>query len=323
MAHVLHDNRFIFLPNRPSAWPSQHGGEDQALGSERTACLSEPQGTCKNLLAGGTPLYINYSGFGLNLPQRNSSGPPNENFSELHIPFDVKQCSKVFLDLGSNSGVQLRKLYEGLNPQSPLGTMFSFHFDGGENGVAKNASWEEVLFDRYRDVCVIAFEPDDGHHAGLRRLAETYRSKYPEIRLAVIFAPVWINTDVMTFFRKRLSKGSSFDGMVRGVDRRIGQKNVAVQQIRAFDLVQFAQSLPLAARVLVKMDIEGAEHRVLQDLVSTAVLCHFDVVMIETHDHAMVGHRTALSNPEIMGMILRRSPCTCKTQFLDLDDETE
>jgi FkbM family methyltransferase len=290
--------------------------------------LQSSSNSCSSSDDASPPRFIDYSGFGLELPPRNTSVPRNEDYAELRIPFDVKTCAKIFLDLGANSGVQLRKLYNRLNPQSPLGSMFSFHFDGDESnfpgeGIIGERLPMTPLVDRFRDVCVIAFEPDDAHHAGLRRLADSLRQEHPEIRLALIFAPVWIHNDLMTFFRKKLSKGSSFDGAVRGVDRRIGQRNVAVQHVRAFDLVQFALSLPLEARVLVKMDVEGAEHRLLQDLVSTGALCHFDVVMIETHDHAMVSDRTALSNPEIVGMILRRSPCTCKTQFLDLDDETE
>ena len=186
--------------------------------------------------------------------------------------------------------------------------MFSFHFG-------------ESLQGRQESVCTIAFEPDEAHHNSLRHLKDNFTKR--GIRIAIIFGPVWINNDIMTFFRKRLSKGSSFDGLVRGVDRRIGQRNVAVQHVRAFDLVQLALTLPLQSRVLVKMDVEGAEHRLLQDLVTTAALCHFDVVMIEMHDHSMAGDRTQLSNPEIVGRLLRRSPCTCKTQFLDLDDETE
>lgn len=237
---------------------------------------------------------------------RPSSFVANQVFPELRIPFDLSACSKVYLDLGSNEGHQIRKLFDNYLPSSPWGSLFSFHFGD--------------VASRRRDVCAVAFEPDPSHAKTQSRLQ--LRLVSLGVRFHTLTSPVWVTNEVMNFTSVALDKtdvkrvGSSLDEKVA-----IGGLGVARYQRRAFDIVQLFASLAPHARVLVKMDIEGAEHLVLQHLVSSHMLCRADFIGLEVH-RSMQKYHSPLSNPLFLSWVLARSPQTCKTLIVDFDDET-
>merc|ERR1739845_198355 len=57
-----------------------------------------------------------------------------------------------------------------------------------------------------------------------------------------------------------------------------------------------------APRIMMKMDVEGSEYRLLTDLIVTGTLCHIDVVTVESHHHkpnlmpAKIHHNISLSS---------------------------
>ena len=77
-------------------------------------------------------------------------------------PNPLDGCLHVFIDLGSNRGLQIRKLYEPHNfPLAPVLPLYEKYF-----GKAETRSLKEV--------CSVSFEPNSKHAAHLRGMAEAY-----------------------------------------------------------------------------------------------------------------------------------------------------
>merc|ERR1712088_922203 len=71
-------------------------------------------------------------------------------------------CLHVFLDLGSNRGLQIRKLYEPhLFPLAPILPLYQKYF-----GVPESRNLQEL--------CTVAFEPNPQHTDHLKNLAANY-----------------------------------------------------------------------------------------------------------------------------------------------------
>ncbi len=77
-------------------------------------------------------------------------------------------CRHIFLDVGSNRGVQIRKLFQpALFPSAPIVNHFEEMFGADED---RSAGWGDR-------VCAVAFEPNPRHAEELTRLAEHYRAE--------------------------------------------------------------------------------------------------------------------------------------------------
>ena len=77
-------------------------------------------------------------------------------------PNPLDGCLHVFIDLGSNRGLQIRKLYEPHNfPLAPVLPLYEKFF-----GRAETRSLKEL--------CSVSFEPNSKHAAHLRGMAEAY-----------------------------------------------------------------------------------------------------------------------------------------------------
>ena len=77
------------------------------------------------------------------------------------ISFDIEKCDALYLDVGSNIGVQVRKLFEPQKyPNSPSVKLFDSFFGKSR-----------------KDVCAIGFEPNPKHITTLKNLQECYERK--------------------------------------------------------------------------------------------------------------------------------------------------
>lgn len=65
--------------------------------------------------------------------------------------------------------------------------------------------------------------------------------------------------------------------------RTIDLARYVLENVAPRRLSNFSQNDPRAAAVLMKMDIEGTEHRVLPHMIITGALCKIDTIFYETH----------------------------------------
>ena len=71
-------------------------------------------------------------------------------------------CYHVYIDLGTNVGIQIRKLYEPkLYPEAKLHEIFETYFKRNQTSMTH--------------ICTVGFEPNPSHEETLKKLSEAYR----------------------------------------------------------------------------------------------------------------------------------------------------
>ena len=86
------------------------------------------------------------------------------NISESYVENPLDGCLHVFIDLGSNRGLQIRKLYEpDTFPLAPILPLYEKYFGKPEDR-------------NLQEVCSVSFEPNSKHAAHLRAMSEGYSS---------------------------------------------------------------------------------------------------------------------------------------------------
>lgn len=118
-------------------------------------------------------LLLVYSGFLCLKPNLEYTNP--DELCTHEVPKHVKetekenlldQCYHVYLDVGSNIGIQIRKLFEPSKyPDAAVHSIFDLNF-----GTFKNRFPEG----KDKKVCAIGFEPNFQHTPELTKLEKTY-----------------------------------------------------------------------------------------------------------------------------------------------------
>lgn len=187
-------------------------------------------------------------------------------------------CARVYIDAGTNNGVQLRKLFE---PEHyPLASVLP-------------------LFDRYlgrargqdASLCAFGFEPNVLHTKRLQEIESAYVSHGWKLRIFTETA-VGPRNGTLSF----LSTGSDYydlaaSSMPNDFLRKRRAPPLIRREVPMVDLAQFlleeVGNRPLAAAksaaVVMKLDIEGGEMELLPRLVHSGALCAVDVLYIEYH----------------------------------------
>jgi len=234
-----------------------------------------------------------------------------------------RDCSQgIYLDVGTNVAVQIRKLYEP--KQFP-----------GANVIP--------VFDKFfghnrKKVCAVGFEPNSAHTAYL----QTANAYFKQYSLPVhVFTGVAVSSHRgnATFFNDQNAPknvhewGASLapwnphndtsSTMVQLVDLHNFILNYVVPIVR--DVKQRTGKAP---PVMMKLDIEGAEFVVMPALMVSGALCHVDLVFAEWHDDRMrlaMPGRSNMSASEMHEAFEGLRSTTnneCKVKFMELDDET-
>jgi FkbM family methyltransferase len=217
----------------------------------------------------------------------------------------------VYLDIGTNIGVQIRKLFEPSRyPEAEVLPIFDKHF-----GHMRNKS---------RDLCAIGIEMNPSHTSRLRRLEHHYVSKCGyNVRMFVETA------------------ASTYDGLIEfvsdcdwrheewGATTMIESKKSSrmakkKQNVQALDIARFINSelIPHASKIVVKLDIEGAEHSVLPRLIMSGALCNIDEIFIEVHNSMFTEQQKQVVDMAMSLYPEFTSTAGCKVKFSLLDDET-
>jgi FkbM family methyltransferase len=237
-------------------------------------------------------------------------------YPEFELPFPLKECKYLFLDLGANQGRQLRKLYLGLAPASQWAEKFDEYF--GSN-----------VTRRQHEVCAIAAEPDRNHKPVLDALEGELTAL--GVRVKIIRNPVWVNNNVLTFnsiydpnntHDASTLSASGFTVYDHASKRFTSNVNVTQIQLRGYRLATVLSHIEIDSTVLVKLDIEGAEHRVLADILLSGTICRVSFLGAEVHRHLMREDQHLLSrNPEELQRFLRVSGRCRNTTVAYFDDE--
>lgn len=234
-------------------------------------------------------------------------------------------CKHIFLDLGSNIGMHARFLFEPHQYSKSLYSKWIFN----------DSSIIPSREDRMK-VCMIGWEPNVVHRDRLRRLSAYLKKK--GFRADWIFAGVSSTSRNISFVHAgtKMDMKNSEWGFSR-VRHNIGKKDRSTSEmIKAMDISLFMhQHLDIKYNgkpkydptIIMKMDVEVEEYRIIPKMVATGVFCRIRVLTIEWH-----GAKFGATSPSIqIGRSedaikrflwkLGRDELCSNTTILNIDDE--
>ena len=196
--------------------------------------------------------------------------------------------SSVYVDLGTNVGSQVHKLYNPDQCRSPVQPLFG------------------LLGDR-RSVCTLMVEPNPAHVGALNAVATMYT---PMVRLMHGLASTYDGTG--SFFRNpEHIDGAHHDDWTGSELQQHPNQNASY--VRRFDVSRILKELA-DKKVGMKIDVEGSEEWLLPHLMKENQLCNLAFVYIEVHN------QNALGVYERVADQLRKR--RCPVRLVQLDDES-
>ena len=181
-------------------------------------------------------------------------------------------CKHIFFDVGAKAGLHGRFLYEPqLFPNSA--TVFPEAF---------GPDWHD-----YSETCAIAFEPDPAHRTWLTKQAAAYQKS--GWRYVAIFAAVgWDNSNM--FYRQDGGRYNDWEARVNNtVDNIYGapleNDYKPFVNLAGFLSEHIATRPPhnVDRRVLMKMDIEGAEYAAIPHLLRSKAAARITMMTLVVH----------------------------------------
>lgn len=213
----------------------------------------------------------------------------NENDNIENI---LDGCYHVYLDVGSNIGVQIRKLYEPkMYPRAQVHIIFDSHFGSIED--RRHASGQMV--------CAVGFEPNPHHTQYLKEVESSYNKCGWRVKFFTETA-VSDRNGATRFYTDEDTHNMEWGGGILSpdvnniaVDNSGDTKNQEFKNVSLVRLSDFLKNVvgkrkvPVVRfethppNVVMKMDIEGSEVDVIPDLIYTGGLQYINTIMVEWH----------------------------------------
>lgn len=228
------------------------------------------------------------------------------------LGYSLKNCKGLYIDVGSNIGNQIRKLYEPEKyPGAPAIQLYSQAF--------RNIS--------PKDICSIGFEANPVHDVWLAKLENNMRCQDWKVKIfsstAVMHeeGPVKIfrDKDSPDIFHEYAASVVNYQGhtdasVVKGIDLASFMRSVLAEM----DIVPGAQKIP----IVMKLDAEGVEFQVMPRLINTGVFCSLSHVYMEWHPQMMPNFTTLSPTEAIQTVYNFLQLDSCNVTVFHQDDET-
>ena len=257
----------------------------------------------------------------LNLCLDGSASDDDNLLERNHNPLDG--CLFVYLDMGSNIGVQIRKLFEPEKfPGAKVLTIFDKYF--GPHAT-RNPS----------QVCAVGFEPNPSHETYLKQLEDKYR---------MCGWNVMINTRTGVGSKNAVTRFANIDYLdgsfwPMGVAGRLieGEEeekmHTEVEEVDSIRIAEFitdvvaTRDIPgnVQGAVVMKLDVEGKELEVIADLVMSGALSHLDNIHVDWTNDLLVDGKKVNKLAESIHFIYdlaREKNLSHITEIDDTDDES-
>jgi hypothetical protein len=229
----------------------------------------------------------------------------------FHSYLENGTCDHLYLDIGTNTGVQLRKLYQPESfPHAPVIPLF-----------------DEVFGDKShrRRVCAIGFEPNPNQNSRLDSVQTIYRrAGFPVVIFTETAVSVVKGVSSFYFNGKNDLGASLLNWRNSKVSSSVGTIN-----IDSFikNIVSTWTSKSASSKILAKMDIEGAEFNVIPHMLAKGSLCLIDKMMIEWHFRFIDAEKVnpILKSQEAFESNIQfytQNAAGCKFNLVEIDDES-
>ena len=222
----------------------------------------------------------------------------NKNKQLLNVELQnfLDGCHHVYLDVGSNIGVQIRKLFEPERyPGAPIHSIFNQNFGTINERKSSHSGHESFL-------CAIGFEPNPRHAEYLKQIQKSYDECGWKVKF-MTNSGVSDHNGIGAFYSDEAFNLNEWGGgilppiIINNVknnsndDQGLNFRNISVIRLSDFLINMvgkrkipesfFNNSPP---RVVMKMDIEGSEVDVIPDLIYSGGLQYINTLMIEWHE---------------------------------------
>jgi len=258
-------------------------------------------------------------------------------------------CVYLYLDMGTNIGVQIRKLFEPEKfPHSPVKDVFRKYFFSHNNSREIQPS----------EVCAVGWEPNPRMTNYLKRLEKSFQRCGHRV---TIFTETGVGTredslhfaaiqhDLLTGDFHPMYVASHFfteeDTKKNTMYSRVMNATFTVPVIRIADFINnvvATRSLPAdqPGAVVMKLDVEGMEVAIVSDLIMSGALAHIDNVHVDwplvtitdedklkndesevnwMFDETIYKFWKSITN---LGEVINELDIKRKTEISSLDDET-
>lgn len=244
-------------------------------------------------------------------------------------------CKSVYLDGGSNVGIQIRKIFEPeLYPDDPVLPIYDRLF-------GKNRSTDSKM-------CVVGFEPNPHHTVKLQELEAAYNKKGWRVKIFTETA-ISLQDGTAEFYFDTLASPAQHEwgasmlawqydmaaSKEAGADDTNGKTTVHTIDLAKYVLENVAPRRMSSGAsadmgrasdgVLLKVDVEGSEHELFPHLIITGALCQVGAVFYEEHywGHVSIGNEKDTAFTAFFeGFARDYDSKSCPTTFLSVDNES-
>ena len=236
----------------------------------------------------------------------------------------VSGCKFLFLDVGSNRGTHIRKLFE---PHLYKTAPYLKIFDGMFGNASVRSQPSSVT-----GLCAIGIEPNPRWDRRFTQIEKAYQTMGWKVK--------WLRKGVsnratnITFWGEADGNTSEtgFSKTLR-VDKTRVWVPVPVPTLVFAELLEKIHLTIPESKKLIKMDIEGSEYEVLEQMLEKQLLCktRIDTISIEWHLSKLMKNYKVKFDPETIQKYQRiqqrvREGDSCSegepTKVIELDDES-
>jgi len=224
----------------------------------------------------------------------------NDDYIEESDFNELDGCYHVYLDVGSNVGNQIRKLFEPhLYLNATILPLFDQYF--GDT---------QIRNQKPGVVCAVGFEPNPRHTKILQNIQSVYNKCEWKTKIFTTTAAAHCY-GMARFFTDNNTAMNEWGGSIlkskiannsAGVAKMIRLADYILKKVITRKLPAFLnlEEMEIKPNVLMKMDIEGSELEVLSDLVVTGALQYIDLAMVEYHSQSF--YKTDFRSSAISGL---------------------
>lgn len=210
-------------------------------------------------------------------------------------------CRFVYIDMGTNIGIQIRKLYEpNLYPGASVLSLF-----------------KKVFRNYTNEVCSVGFEANPLHSDYLKEFERYCLQRKWRVKIFTATA-VSVTQQNVTFFTQPGNERNNQWGasLQKTSFRHKGNVTIpSIDIISWFKKSVLSRKLPSGnqtTRIMMKTDIEGHDAVVLTNFILSGCYCAIDLIYGEHMSRKLLD---AVS-------LVQESANSCKTELLYLDDES-
>ena len=243
------------------------------------------------------------------------------------IPALGNGCYHVYLDLGTNTGIQLRKLYEpDRYPNNGIEHRFLQYFGPISSTEPAQLAVERQRNETRRNTCAFGWEPNPHHAAYLTNFTTVYQAAGYRLYISAETA-VGTRNGTVEFKSDNDVNNAEWASQVKSITANgtnstaSNSSGMVTAQLIDFGewlerhivnrRIPFAPPGSLPPAVVMKVDIEGDDPALFGHLIRSALLCHVD--------YAYVEH---LSDEQVAAINGAFKLAQCPTTVERIDDES-